>query len=81
MIKINGGLVGFFAPHALDENGKPLLVHYELRYSTPYSTLSAALWVGASLIILGYVSAVAAMKIKEEKKRLAALQVPTDSAN
>lgn len=81
MLKLNGGLVGFVAPHALDEDGNPLMLHYELRYSTPYSNFSSALWVVGMLLVLGYAGVRLGLSIHEEKKRIAALEVPTDSAN
>ena len=71
MIKLDGGLVGFVAPSALDEEGNPLTVHYELRYSTPGSSLSAVAWgIGASAFS-AYLIYAFVVGVKEEKKKLA----------
>lgn len=71
MIKLNGGLVGFFAPHELDENGKPMEITYELRYLTPGANLSALLWGIGATTFGGYLALTTYFAIKDEKKKLA----------
>ena len=44
VLRLDGGLVGFVAPHALDENGSPATVNYEMRYVTLFSGFAVALW-------------------------------------
>ncbi|MGM9814066.1 MAG: YfhO family protein [Candidatus Enteromonas sp.] len=70
MVKLDGGLVGFIAPHVLDEEGKPLSIHYELRYMTPGSNLAAILWGIGTTAFSGYLIYTFVTSVKDEKKKL-----------
>lgn len=54
MLRLDGGLVGFVAPSVLDAENKPLKVNYSLRYVTPYSRASLALWAVGVVAYCGY---------------------------
>jgi len=68
MIKLDGGLVGFVAPYALNDALEPQTIHYELRYSTPYSNTSALLWAAGMAIYLTYLGYSFYRQVKKQKE-------------
>lgn len=70
MLRLDGGLVGFVAPFAVDENGQALKVTYELVYATPFSKASTALWVVGALGFGGYALFSFLLTAKRRKKML-----------
>lgn len=66
MLRLNGGLVGFVAPCALDENNAPVDVTYVMRYETPLLNVGVALWVVGVCL---YSSFLAGSFILERKRR------------
>ena len=74
MLRLDGGLVGFVAPSALDSNGRPLEVTYELRYQTPYGLVSVGLFAIGVVLYSGIVVTqyVVASKKKKKATQLAA---------
>ena len=67
-IRLNGGLVGFVAPSALDEGGNPLDVYYVLEYKTPFSNYSLALFVAGVVAYFGIATATFVTERKRKKK-------------
>ena len=73
MLKLDGGLVGFVAPYALDENGDPLTVSYELTYCTPYAGLASVAWILATLGYGGYLAYTFIAETKKKKQGISPL--------
>ncbi|MBQ7250505.1 MAG: YfhO family protein [Bacilli bacterium] len=69
MLRLNGGLVGFVAPSALDENGKAKTIHCVMEYKTPYSNLSVAAFVGGTLCLAGIVGTQFYFSYKKKKEQ------------
>lgn len=70
MLKLDGGLVGFIAPHEEDENGNPLTISYTLTYITPYAKASAGLWMIGVLGYGGFVLSSFLYQARKHKKSL-----------
>ena len=70
MMRLDGGVVGFIAPFALDENGNPMTVSYEFVYKTPFSNASTALWIIGVLGYGGYAITDFLIQAKKRKKAL-----------
>lgn len=68
MLRLNGGLVGFIAPSALDENGNPLEVTYELRYDTPFMKLGIAAFVAGVVLFFTVAATQFYVTVKAKKK-------------
>lgn len=68
MLKLDGGLVGFVAPYALNDASEPQTIHYELRYQTPYSNVSAALWAAGMAIYCSYLGFTFYHEVKKQKQ-------------
>lgn len=72
-MRLDGGLVGFVAPHAVDEHGDPLTVHYVMEYKTPYGNLGVAAWVLGAMSLSGIVITQFYLGYRRKKKQDAAL--------
>ena len=71
MVRLDGGLVGFVAPYALDENNAPLDITYEMRYVTPYLNLGIGLWVVGIVLYSGFLAGSFYLERKRRKKEFA----------
>ena len=65
-LKVDGGLYGFVAP------AQPEEYHVTMRYQTPYSTISAVLWIFAVTMGGAYLTSRFIIDVKKEKRKLIA---------
>lgn len=65
-LKVDGGLYGFVAP------AQPEEYHMAMRYQTPYSTISAVLWIFAVTMGGAYLTSRFIIDVKKEKRKLIA---------
>lgn len=72
MLRLDGGLVGFVAPSALDENGAPLEITYEMRYETPLLGLGVAMW---TVGVVMYVTIMTLQFVHTAKKKKKATEI------
>ena len=68
MLRLNGGLVGFVAPYAVNEENEALSVSYELRYVTPNGNLAVALWSVGVVLFAGILGTQFAFDYRKKKK-------------
>ena len=68
MLRLNGGLVGFVAPYALNEENEALSISYELRYATPNGNLAVALWSVGVVLFAGILGTQFALDYRKKKK-------------
>ena len=69
VLRLDGGLVGFVAPAAVDGLGNPLPVYYVLDYKTPLSGYSIALWAIGVVMFASFVAVPIIVKKKKRKQR------------
>ena len=68
MLRLDGGLVGFVAESALDQEGNPLEISYELRYQTPLSLAGIGLWTLGVVVYVTYLGVTFYLVCRRKKR-------------